>query len=385
MKNTKAYKIVMIALFAAILVILPVMTFILNPSEPRPFSENENRTLAAFPNVTFNNFKDEKLQKGIEDWFADRFVGRETWIKVKNATERLIGKTDVNGIYTVNDRMIEIWDRSSEKDREFVKSNLRAMDNFAGRYPDKPMYFLLAPTSQEVYAGLFPEGAPISSQSELLEFCHENLDNVQTINVMPTMKMHADDYIYYRTDHHWTTMGAYYAYYDAAKAMDLMPSEFSDFDIEHASDQFRGTLYSKTLDDGVTPDIIDYYHFKRDKKLKLTIKTTEKIEEYDDLYFREYLDVKDKYSSFLGPNSPFMLIETGVEGPSLMIFKDSYAHCFIPFLTAHYSKIAVFDMRYFNDSLSSYANMDDYDSVMFIYNAITFTEDKNIRKLNNAG
>ena len=380
----KAYKIVMIALFAAILVILPVMTFILNPSEPRPFSENENRTLAAFPNVTFNNFKNEKLQKGIEDWFADRFFGRETWIKVKNATERLIGKTDVNGIYTANDRMMEIWNRSSEKDREFVKSNLKAMDNFAAKYPEKPMYFLLAPTSQEVYSGLFPQGAPISSQSELLEFCHENLSNVQTINVMPTMKMHADDYIYYRTDHHWTTRGAYYAYYDAAKAMGLMPSEFSDFDIEQVSNQFRGTLYSKTLDDCVTPDIIYYYHFKGDKNIKLTIKTSEKVETYDDLYFRDYLNVKDKYSSFLGPNSPFMLIETGVEGPSLMIFKDSYAHCFIPFLTAHYSRIAVFDMRYFHDSLSSYADVNDYDSVMFIYNAITFSEDKNIRQLNNA-
>ena len=383
MKNTKAYKIVMIALFGAILVILPVMTFILNPSDPRPFSENENRSLAAFPNVTFDNFKDEKLQKGIEDWFADRFFGRETWIKVKNATERFIGKTNVNGIYTVNDRMIEIWDGGNGTD--FVSANLRAMDKFAAKYPDKPMYFLLAPTSQEVYSGLFPAGAPISSQSELLEFCHENLKNVQTINVMPTMKMHAGDYIYYRTDHHWTTYGAYLAYYDAAKAMGFMPSELGDFDIEHASDSFRGTLYSKTLDDGVTPDIMDYYHFKGDRELKLTVKTSEKVTSYDELYFRDYLNKKDKYSSFLGPNSPFMLIETNVEGPSLMIFKDSYAHCFIPFLTAHYSKIAVFDMRYFNDELSRYAKIRDYDSVMFIYNAITFSEDKNIRKLNSVG
>ncbi len=378
----KAYKIVMIALFAAILVILPVMTFILNPSEPRPFSENENRTLAAFPNVTFNNFKDEKLQKGIEDWFADRFFGRETWIKVKNATERLIGKTDVNGIYTVNDRMMEIWNRSSEKDREFVKSNLKAMDNFAAKYPEKPMYFLLAPTSQEVYSELFPQGAPISSQSEMLELCRENLTKVQTINVMPTMKLHADEYIYYRTDHHWTTYGAYLAYYDAAKAMGLKPAELSGFDIEHVSDSFRGTLYSKTLDDSITPDVMDYYRSKDVKQIKLTIKTSDEVSTYDDIYFREFLDVKDKYSSFLGQNSPFMSIETGSEGPSLLIFKDSYAHCFIPFLLSHYSKISVFDMRYFNDNISVYAKMKDYDSVMFIYNAITFSEDKNIRKLN---
>ena len=381
MKNSKAYKIVTVALFAAILTILPVMTFVLNPAEPRPFSENENRNLVAFPNVTFDNFKSEKLQQGIEDWFADRFWGRELWIKVKNATERLIGKTDVNGIYTVNDRMIEIWNGGNGTDH--ISANLRAMDNFAAKYPDKPIYFLLAPTSQEVYSGLFPQGAPISSQSEMLEFCHENLQNVQTINVMPTMKMHADDYIYYRTDHHWTTYGAYLAYYDAAKVMGFMPAEFNDFDIEHASDSFRGTLYSKTLDDSVTPDIIDYYQFRGDRNITLTVRTADSVNKYNDLYFREFLDVKDKYSSFLGQNSPFMLIETGVEGPSLMIFKDSYAHCLIPFLTAHYSKIAVFDMRYFNDDLSLYAKMRDYDSVLFIYNAITFSEDRNIRKLNS--
>ncbi len=380
MKKTKPYKIVMIVLFAAILVVVPVMTFIMNPSEARPFSENENRYLSAFPKVSFDEFQNEKMQKGIEDWFSDRIWGREMWIKVRNGTERLIGKTDVKGIYTAGGRMMEIWNGGNGTD--FIKSNLKAMDNFAKKYPDKPMYFLLAPTSQEVYSELFPQGAPISSQSEMLELCRENLTKVQTINVMPTMKLHANEYIYYRTDHHWTTYGAYLAYYDAAKAMGLKPAELSGFDIEHVSDSFRGTLYSKTLDDSITPDVMDYYHSKDVKQIKLTIKTSDEVNTYDDIYFREFLDVKDKYSSFLGQNSPFMSIETGSDGPSLLIFKDSYAHCFIPFLLSHYSKISVFDMRYFNDNISVYAKMKDYDSVMFIYNAITFSEDKNIRKLN---
>lgn len=370
----------MIVLFAAILVVVPVMTFIMNPSEARPFSENENRYLSAFPKVSFDEFQNEKMQKGIEDWFSDRIWGREMWIKVRNGTERLIGKTDVKGIYTAGGRMMEIWNGGNGTD--FIKSNLKAMDNFAKKYPDKPMYFLLAPTSQEVYSELFPQGAPISSQSEMLELCRENLTKVQTINVMPTMKLHANEYIYYRTDHHWTTYGAYLAYYDAAKAMGLKPAELSGFDIEHVSDSFRGTLYSKTLDDSITPDVMDYYHSKDVKQIKLTIKTSDEVNTYDDIYFREFLDVKDKYSSFLGQNSPFMSIETGSDGPSLLIFKDSYAHCFIPFLLSHYSKISVFDMRYFNDNISVYAKMKDYDSVMFIYNAITFSEDKNIRKLN---
>ena len=378
-KKPRIYKIVTVALFAAMLVILPVMTFVTLPGEPAPFSENENRTLAVFPTVSFENYKNEKLMTGIEKWFADRFFGREQWIKLRNSTERLTGKIDINGVYTADNRMMQIW---KGFDEEFVTKNLKAMNKFAAKYPDKKMYFLLAPTSQEVYSDLFPSSAPIGSQSELLEFCRGHLDLIQTINVIPSMKLHKDNCIYYRTDHHWTSFGAYIAYYDAAKAMGFKPSELSDFDIEHVSDSFRGTLYSKTLDDGVTPDIMDYYHFKTDRNIKLTINNGKSVNTYDSLYMREYLDVKDKYSSFLGPNSPYMSINTGSDGPALLIIKDSYAHSLIPFLTAHFSRIDVLDMRQINDGYSRYVKVDNYDTVLFVYNAITFSEGTEVRKLN---
>ena len=378
-KKTKAYKIITVALFAAMLVLLPVLTFINLPSDPAPFSETENRLLTVFPTVSFENFRNEKLMKGIEDWFSDRFFGREEWIKLRNASERLSGKTDINGVFTKDNRMIEIWSGFNE---EYVGKNLKAMNAFAKKYPDKSMYFLLAPTSQGVYSDLFPTGAPIGSQSALVEYCRENLTDIQTINVIPTMKMHADEYIYYRTDHHWSTYGAYLAYYDAAKIMGFKPCELGEFDIEHVSDSFRGTLYSKTLDDSITPDIMDYYHHRNDKGVKMTVNNGKNVKTYDSLYFREYLDVKDKYSSFLGPNVPYIDIQTGVDGPSLLIFKDSYAHSMVPFLTSHFGRITVLDMRYINNGVSAYAKMKDYDSVMFVYNAITFSEGKDIRKLN---
>lgn len=380
MKNkTKAYKIVTVALIAAILVILPVMTFLTLPSEPAPFSENENKTLAVFPEVSFKSFKDRTLMKGIESWFSDRFYGREQWIKLRNGAERLEGKTDIKGVYTADDRMMQIWEGF---DKPYIDKHLKAMNKFAAKYPHKQMYFLLAPTSQEIYSDLFPASAPIGSQSELLEYCREGLDTVQTINVIPTMKMHSEDYIYYRTDHHWTSFGAYLAYHDAAKAMGFKPAELNEFDIEHASGGFRGTLYSKTLDDGVTPDVIDYYHFRTDREIKLKVNNGRSVKTYDSLYFREYLDVKDKYSSFTGPNVPFMSIETGIEGPTLLMFKDSYAHSLIPFLTAHFSRIDVLDLRLINNGFSSFVKVQDYDTVMFVYNAITFTDGTDVRKLN---
>lgn len=378
-KKPEIYKIITVAAFFLLLVVLPVLTFVTMPSDPEPFSENENRRLAKFPNVSYETFKNEKLMTGIEEWFSDRFFGREQWIKLRNGTERIEGKTDINGVYTDSDRMMQIW---KGFDSSHTDKNLKAMNKFAALFPDKQMYFLLAPTSQEVYSDLFPASAPIGSQSEYLEYCRNGLDSIQVINVMPTMKLHANDYIYYRTDHHWTSFGAYLAYYDTAKVMGFKPSELSDFDIEHASGDFRGTLYSKTLDDSITPDIIDYYHFRTDRDIKLTVNDGSEIKEYDSLYFRDYLEVKDKYSSFLGPNMPYISIETGIEGPSLLMFKDSYAHELIPFLTAHFGRIDILDLRLINNGYSNYVDVNDYDTVMFVYNAITFSEGTEIRKLN---
>ena len=379
MKN-KIHKIILVAAFFLFLVAMPVLTFINFPKEDKPFSENENRTLAGFPEISFEAYVDKSAMTGFEDWFSDRFFGREEWIKLKNSTERFIGKTEVNGIFTVEDRMMQVW---KGYDKEFIDKNLAAINKFTEKNSDIPVYFMLAPTSQEIYSGLLPECTPIGSQQEMSNYCRENLE-CGYIDIFPALKSHSDEYIYYRTDHHWTSYGAYLAYAEAAKSLGYQAAPLSAFDIEHASSDFRGTLYSKTLDDSITPDIIDYYHSKAENDLTLTINDGVSVKDYDSLYFREYLDVKDKYSSFMGTNSPVMTITTEESNneQSILIFKDSYAHSFIPFLTSHYSKITVLDMRYINLGYSNLVDMEEYDSVLLLYNAITFSEDSHIRKLN---
>ena len=379
MKN-KIHKIILVAAFFLFLVIMPVLTFINLPAEERPFSENENRYLSEFPEISFETYVDKSAMTGFEEWFSDRFFGREGWIKLKNGAERLIGKTEVNGIFTVDDRMMQVWEGY---DTAFVDKNLAAINKFTEKNADIPVYFMLAPTSQELYSYLLPDCTPTGDQSELNNYCREKLE-CGYIDIFPTMKSHADEYIYYRTDHHWTSYGAYLAYAEAAKSLGYQADSLSSFDIEHASSDFRGTLYSKTLDDSITPDIIDYYHNTSGSDLTLTINDGVSVKEYDSLYFREYLDVKDKYSSFMGTNSPVMTItsEENNNGQSILIFKDSYAHAFIPFLTSHYSKITVLDMRYINVAYSTLVDMEEYDSVLILYNSITFSEDSHIRKLN---
>lgn len=377
----KLYKYIMIAAFGLILIAVPILTFINLPKENRPYSENENRYLAGFPQISFENYLNKKAMNGFEEWFSDRIYGRESWIKLKNGTERIIGKVEINGVYTVGNQMMQVW---TGYDKEFIDSSISAINTFTERHSDVPVFFMLAPTSQEIYADLLPKTAPIGSQAEMKDYCRENL-KCSTIDIFSLLKSNSDSYIYYRTDHHWTSYGAYIAYTEAAKALGFQSEPLSSFDIEHASSSFRGTLYSKTLDDSVTPDVIDYYHFNDGKnEPTLTVNTGTEEVNYDSLYLRDYLSVKDKYSSFMGSNSPMMTVISGdnPNGPSLLVFKDSYAHCMIPFLANHYSKITVLDLRYINAGYSTLVDVNEYDSVLFLYNAITFSEDSSLRKLN---
>ena len=244
---------------------------------------------------------------------------------------------------------------------------------------------MIVPTSAEIYADELPKNAPNVNQRDFISYVYENLnDSVTTIGVYQTMFSNRDDYIYYRTDHHWTTKGAYLAYAAAGKKMGYTPVPDELYDIEHAGIDFMGTFYSKTLYDGVEKDILDFYHFAGGSPVKEVAVTTNYGEDpavYESMYFREYLGVKDKYASFLGTNTPLITIKSENDGGKLLVVKDSYAHCYVPFLTQHYSEITMIDLRYINVSYSQVVDPEEYDQVLILYNASSFMTDTDIRKL----
>ena len=138
MKN-KIHKIILVGAFFLFLLAMPILTLINLPGEDRPFSENENRYLSGFPEISFESYVDKSAMTGFEDWFSDRFFGREAWIKLKNSTERFIGKTEVNGIFTVDDRMMQVWEGY---DPAFVDKNLAAINKFTEKNAGIPVYFI---------------------------------------------------------------------------------------------------------------------------------------------------------------------------------------------------------------------------------------------------
>ena len=242
-----------VLLFFLAIIIIPVISLIFMPKERNTFSENENRYLAVFPKFNIENILNAGFTRGFEEWANDRIIGRESWVRLKNKTERLLGKTEINGVYIIGGRMMQVW---SGYDITAVNRTLEAMNRFSDRHESVPVYIMLAPTSQEIYASLLPRSAPAASQNEFITYCYEYLTNITPIDVLTPLANQASQYIYYRTDHHWTTLGAYFAYAAAAPVLGFEPFGPEDFNIGEVSRSFMGSLYSKTLIEDVTPDII---------------------------------------------------------------------------------------------------------------------------------
>lgn len=389
----------MIALFSIVLLAVPIITIAL-PKQER--SENENRTLKSFPTL-INEAKLEKAETladyigavrwsyiteredasymdDLESYLSDHLAGREMWVVASNRLDRLSGKQEINGVFTADDQMILTF---KEYDSNVTAASLAAMDSFAEKFPDVPMYLMLAPTAQEIYSSLMPSYGGYLSEKTFIDECYKSLENISTIDCLSYLSGHENEYIYYRTDHHWTSLGAYYGYVAAARALGYSAYGLNSFNIETASSSFRGTLFSKTLDSSITPDSINYYFLAANEPtVKMTVFDGMKETVYDSLYVREYLDVKDKYSSFTGSNAPIVTIETNVDNDkSLLVIKDSYAHSLVPFLSKHYSKITMVDMRYINVGLDYFLNVEDYSQVLFTFNAVSFSTDENLTKL----
>lgn len=390
MKNL--HKKIMIVLFALFMLAMPILTLVFLSPEKQPFSENENRYLAQFPKFSFESYKNKKFMEGFDDWISDRFVGREQWIEFKNSSDRAIGKTEINGVFIENDMMMEAW---KSYDHTIYDKNLKAINKFAENHENIPIYFMLVPNAQEIYKNNLPAFAPVENQKKFIDNFYSDLSGFEgTVDVYSALKEKSEDsYIYYRTDHHWTSFGAFLAYQAAAPVLGYESYPYSAFEIEHASHDFRGTLFSKTLDFNVTPDIIDYYTVaKGEPEVKVSVydkpdNSTGKIiyKNYDSMYFRDFLDVKDKYSSFLGQNSPLVTVEnpSAKSEKSLLVIKDSYAHSLVPFLSKEYKKVTMIDLRYINADFQIIAPLEDYDQLLFMYNVITFSQDdRHIIKLN---
>ena len=368
------------ALWAEALIFLAFIGafFILNLVLPdRQFSEQENRYLQMRPEFSFKSLFSGDYTSKFETYTTDQFTFRDEWITLKAASELALGKQENNDVHLCeNGTLIEGFKRP---ENSVLDSNMSALNTLVGN-TDAKVYFALIPDKSDLYSSLLPKNVPNDSEKEVIDYCYGQ-SNAANVDIYSALSAHTDEYIFYRTDHHWTSLGAYYGLSALAESMGLPCPALDSYTDRHVvSEEFYGTTWSSSGFSWVDPDTMEIF-VNAPESLKVTSYPQGSPVE-GKLYDFSFLEKKDKYSMFMGGNCPMHVIETGSEDkPSLLILRDSYTDSLIPFLLDDFSEIHVLDLRYYRASLKAYIEQNDFDNVLVCYSVSNFCSDSNISLL----
>lgn len=343
----------------------------------KEFSENENRYLAKLPPVTAKAVVSGEYMDDLSDFAADHFPMRDLFMGLKCDAEMISGRREINDIYIgEDDTLIESYARPQNTER--------ITDTLAGFYEKVrgtgvDVRLMLVPTAVTIYEDKLPDLAPPSGQMETAEILYEGT-GIPAVDCSEELFAGAKEGdLYYRTDHHWTTLGAYFGYTAYCEEKGITPVSLTSLEAETVTEEFAGTLYSKVNDYRHKKDAITVYTNPEDD-LTVTYEDTGVVSE--SLYNFDYLEEKDKYSLFLDNIHPLVEIEnrTADSDDVLMLLKDSYANSMVPFLAHHYKKIYVFDTRYYKKGPSSFLkDHGEVTDVLILYNMNTLDGDTGIR------
>ena len=372
---SKKYCIFISALFCAFIGLFLVA----NAATPsREFSEMENRNLEQMPKLSVDSLLSGQFMKDFETYTTDQFVGRDLWIALKSSSERILGKHENNDVYFCDlDTLIT---RFNQPDAAQVTENLTYVNNFVESV-DIPVTFSLIPTQACIWADRLPDGAPNASQTSLLDQAKAAVPGATWADLYSPLWEHKDESIFYRTDHHWTSLGAYYGYTGLAEALGYTPVPLDAYTETVRSTEFYGTVFSSSGVRWVNPDTITTY--VPDTGITVTSYTYDsagnQVEVPRSLYDTSFLSVKDKYSMFLGGNQSLGVVKTpNTDKPKLLIIRDSYADSLVPFLTPHFSEIHLIDLRYYKLSIADYIQQNGIDQALVLYSVPNFVTDTNL-------
>ncbi len=344
-------------------------------SKDKKYSESENRMLAQKPEFSMANLASGKYMKDMEDYVTDQFFIRDKWINLKVLEDLALGKRESNGVYIgKKNHLMEIPTAPNQK---ALDNNLDAISNFSAGHPDINTVMTLIPNAAYVYNHLVPRNAPVRDQEADIKYVQSAVGtSLNFVDLTKTMTSHKDEEIYYKTDHHWTTLGAKYAFdaLSTALGIDSPTQEYTIYPVTHS---FQGTLTSKSgYDKG--KDTIELY-IPQNVNTDCLVNFVDEGKRTASMYESAALENKDKYEVFFGGNHSRVDISTPMEGKkNLLLFKDSYANCFIPFLVPYYRNIIVIDPRYYYDNIESLITDNEITDILFLYNVNTFMGDTSL-------
>ena len=414
--NRRKFHIILAICMAVIIIIMDVLFFILPDRES---SETENRNLQQFPKLTWNTVTQGRFESQFDDYIADQFPMRNMWTGAATTVQRFAGNTESNGIFLGKDGyLIQRFDALSEDEYQSVKNSIT--DTAHGHF-DLNIYAMIIPTAVSIMNDYLPAGSSYLAGDEnaLIDRINTDMGNsgITVIDVREILSDLKDSgtQVYYRTDHHWTTDAAYAAYQAFAASSGSDTAETS-YERLLVTDSFQGTLSASSgfrtgetdkiyvyLSDYDTTSADDGNVYAIDGETGAygngnddmpddetdtanadtavqggitdkfyTVTNMDTGEKRASLYDTSFLETRDKYAMFLGGNHGELKIQTTSSSErSIMVIKDSYANCFIPFLIPDFRTIIVIDPRYYLGDLDQLISDEGITDILFIYNTET--------------
>ncbi len=340
------------------------------PSRER--SELENRELSQMPIVSISSLANNSFMVDYESYVKDQFAFRDTWIDAKSLSETALLKTENNDILFGADKYLftKTWSLSDERRYD---NNVYALVSMAEKLGESAN-IMIVPSSSNILSEKLPQNAPMLDENAHMDdmFAQLSTTGANVIDVRGTLNEHDDEYIYYRTDHHWTSEGAFLAYEQFANSqgVNLFNKAAPFVEVE----EFYGTHYSKARNFGVIPDVLTYYEIDENLSIMRTDENGEQYYEDGPVYDVTKFSERDKYAAFLRGNNGYSVL-SGTGTGKILVVKDSYANSFIPYLTASYAEIGIVDFRENRQTLYEIMDEEGFDEVLFLYSFDAFTSD----------
>lgn len=308
------------------------------------------------------------------DWITDQFPLRDLWMRTSFTARSMIGQKEFSGVFIGEDGyLISVPEAPDEEKNE---KTIKAISGFLSRHADIPASIMIVPGAAGVLTDRLPKNAQVRDEIADVRAFEENLITeagaAQIIDVAATLQEHSEEYIYYRTDHHWTSYGAYLAFLDATQTLGIEP--VLDYLTYPVSDTFQGTLASRS-GDLRSNDIVSIYEPQNtDVQYYVNYPATQKRR--PSVYEPDALNEKDHYTVFFGGNhSVVEIVTTAQTERNLLVFKDSYANCFVPLLIPYYDRIIMVDPRYYYDNIDLTMSSYGITDVLFLYSAEQLLQD----------
>ena len=374
MKKLLNYPVLLI--FSAIIVFFAVGDLVTPDKE---FSETENKYLAKFPKFSVSGILDSSengFAQKYEKYTNEQFLLRDNWINIKSACETILLKIENNGIIYGKDGYM--FDRFTSYDQKRYEKNIEALIEFGDNTKGIKKTLLIAPSAYAVLSDKMPVGSGNIDQAAELSKLKDTLSAheygyIDLYSAFTEESLKEKNQIYYKTDHHWTTDGAYAAYLEYCNYNGLNPVLFQR---KTATEDFLGTHYSKCKKAGTEHEKIEYFEPSIDR---IVVDGEEK----QSLFDFDMLSKRDKYAFFLWGNNGVTEIENNQaeKNDTVLVIKDSYANCFVPFLTANHKNVIVVDLRSLSVNLSDVVAKYSPSEIILNYNIKNILTDTDIPRI----